>query len=93
MTRRQTAEPGRANSPVITASEIGRYVYCRRAWWLERVLGYQPENRQALERGLRLHEAHGARARGAERRVRLARWLLLAALGCACALLISWLYR
>ncbi len=31
----------------IRASEIGEYVYCRRAWWLRRARGVPAGNRQS----------------------------------------------
>ncbi len=43
----------------IRASEIGNYVYCRRAWWLRRVKGYMPENVRELAVGQQYHQAHG----------------------------------
>ncbi len=44
---------------IIQASEVGLYTYCARAWWLNRVAGYQPVNRAALEAGGEAHRAHG----------------------------------
>jgi len=64
----------------ISASEVGRYVYCARAWWLQRVMGYAPQNRAALERGERRHDAHGRLVVGASRQAEWARWLLIVAL-------------
>jgi hypothetical protein len=55
----------------IKASEISGYVYCRRAWWLERVRGFASQNRPQLEAGRRYHQQHG---RLVERSA-LARWL------------------
>lgn len=43
----------------IKASEIGDYVYCRRAWWLKRTQGHQPANVRQLEAGTRHHQRHG----------------------------------
>ncbi|MEM7114920.1 MAG: hypothetical protein AAF614_20960 [Chloroflexota bacterium] len=43
----------------IKASEIGDYVYCRRAWWLKRVQGNKPENVRELKAGTRHHQQHG----------------------------------
>jgi len=74
--------------PIISASEIGRYAYCARAWWLQRVLGYIPHNTAALERGIHHHEAHGRAALAAQRYVIAARWLLLAALSIAITLVL-----
>lgn len=52
---------------VVRASEIGRYVYCARAWWLGRVLGYRSANVSAMHHGLSEHRAHGRAVRAAER--------------------------
>ena len=63
----------------LTASEVGRYVYCARAWWLQRVAGHAPENVAALEAGLRRHGAHGADGRASARlSVWAWRWALVA---------------
>ena len=40
---------------VIRASEIGEYLFCKRAWWL-RSQGMQSENRKALAAGTAEHE-------------------------------------
>lgn len=44
--------------PVIRASEIGSYLYCRRAWWY-RKQGVESENRAELAAGTELHRQHG----------------------------------
>jgi CRISPR/Cas system-associated exonuclease Cas4 (RecB family) len=46
---------------VIRASEIGEYLFCKRAWWL-RAQGMESENRKALEAGSAEHEALARRA-------------------------------
>lgn len=43
----------------IRASEIGEYVYCRRAWWLHHIVGIEPAGRQRREHGTALHVRHG----------------------------------
>lgn len=43
----------------IRASEIGNYVYCRRAWWLRETQGMKPRNTRALEAGTQYHRDHG----------------------------------
>lgn len=43
----------------IRASEIGDYVYCRRAWWLRRVRGAASANATQMQAGTRHHEQHG----------------------------------
>ena len=40
---------------VIRASEIGEYLFCKRAWWL-RSQGMESENRKALDAGSAEHE-------------------------------------
>ncbi|RMG94241.1 MAG: hypothetical protein D6706_14155 [Chloroflexi bacterium] len=43
----------------IRASDIGEYLYCRRAWWLRRVQHVPSRNIQALNRGTQFHQQHG----------------------------------
>ena len=43
----------------IRASEISNYVYCRRAWWLQRMQGYSSENVRELGEGMAYHQQHG----------------------------------
>ena len=49
---------------LIRASELGAYLYCRRAWWYRRQ-GLEPENRAELAAGSSLHQAHGRAVLGA----------------------------
>lgn len=44
--------------PIVRASEIGSYLYCRRAWWY-RKQGVESENRAELASGTELHLQHG----------------------------------
>ena len=44
--------------PVIRSSDIGNYLYCRRAWWY-RKLGYESTNQAELVSGTELHRKHG----------------------------------
>ncbi len=46
--------------PVIRASEIGSYLYCRRAWWY-RKQGIESENQAEMAHGTELHRRHGRR--------------------------------
>jgi CRISPR/Cas system-associated exonuclease Cas4 (RecB family) len=44
--------------PIIRASEIGSYLYCRRAWWY-RKQGIESENKTEMAQGTELHRQHG----------------------------------
>ena len=44
--------------PVIRSSDIGSYLYCRRAWWY-RKQGVESENQAELAAGTELHHTHG----------------------------------
>jgi hypothetical protein len=46
--------------PVIRSSDIGNYLYCRRAWWY-RKQGFESENQTELASGTALHRQHGRR--------------------------------
>ena len=76
---------------MIRASDVGRYVYCARAWWLERVQGYEPTNVRALAHGTRSHDAHGRLVATWTRRANLAWWLLVLAMAMALVLALSFL--
>ena len=43
---------------VIRSSDIGSYLYCRRAWWY-RKQGVESENKAELVAGTELHQKHG----------------------------------
>jgi hypothetical protein len=64
---------------VLSASEIGQYIYCSCAWWLQRY-GYEPES-PFLEPGKQAHVAMGNKIDGLEGKMRYSR--LLALLGFA----------
>jgi CRISPR/Cas system-associated exonuclease Cas4 (RecB family) len=44
--------------PVIRSSDIGTYLYCRRAWWYKKQ-GVASANQAELAAGTELHARHG----------------------------------
>lgn len=64
---------------IIRASEIGAYLYCKRAWWY-RQRGVEPANQAELAGGRRLHEQHNQQVLAAGCLRVLAYGLLLSAL-------------
>lgn len=42
----------------LTASEIGSYIYCARAWWYRRN-GVESSNQAVMDTGSDLHRQHG----------------------------------
>ena len=65
----------RSNLRTIRASEIGTYLYCRRAWWY-RKQGVESENQAELASGTELHRQHGRKVIAAGL-LRTLGWLLL----------------
>jgi CRISPR/Cas system-associated exonuclease Cas4 (RecB family) len=70
----------------IRASEIGTYLYCRRAWWY-RKQGVESANQSELTAGTALHRQHGRKVLAAG----LLRTFGLLLLLLACTLLTVWL--
>jgi CRISPR/Cas system-associated exonuclease Cas4 (RecB family) len=73
----------RRRSLIISASEVSRFVYCQRAWWLSRIAGCEPANTEALNAGANGHREHGRTVRSALLWQRLG--LALIALGAVAA--------
>jgi CRISPR/Cas system-associated exonuclease Cas4 (RecB family) len=64
---------------VIRSSDIGNYLYCRRAW-MYRQQGFQSENQAELASGTELHRKHGRKVMAAGLSRMLGFLLLLLAL-------------
>jgi hypothetical protein len=65
--------------PILRASEIGTYLYCRRAWWY-RKQGVESENRAEMATGTELHRRHGRKVLAAGLLRALSLFLFLIAL-------------
>ena len=72
----------------LTASEIGTYAFCPRAWALKK-LGYPPDNRQALDEGTAYHHSFGMR----EHAFREAKVMLILIMLCAAALILRYFLK
>lgn len=87
MTSNDNRRPASAGG-TLRASEIGAYLYCRRAWWFERQ-GRHRSHTEALEAGLSWHRRHGRRVLMAWL-IRAGGWgLILAALALAGASVVA----
>ena len=64
---------------VIRSSDIGNYLYCRRAWWY-RKQGFQSANQAELANGTEIHRIHGRKVLAAGLSRTLGFILLLVAL-------------
>ena len=65
--------------PIIRASDIGSYLYCRRAWRYRRD-GVESENQAELAAGTELHRQHGRKVRASNLTRTVALILFLVAL-------------
>jgi CRISPR/Cas system-associated exonuclease Cas4 (RecB family) len=73
----------------IRASEIGAYIFCRRAWWYA-LRGFPSRNQSELSAGQELHKRHGQAVMTTGCLRYAAYLLLLAALGMLTAYVV-WL--
>jgi hypothetical protein len=76
---------------IIRASEIGRYVYCARAWWLGSVRGLPSAHRREMALGEDVHLRHGQGVRASMALSRLACGVLLLAVVVGVVWVVSWL--
>ncbi len=75
----------------VSASELGEYAYCRRAWWLRVVRGATSTKQGTrFQAGHLAHEAYGTRLRLARLAVIAGRVALAAAALIALAALVLW---
>ncbi len=68
----------------ISASELGEYAYCRRAWWLRAVKGVT-----TAEQGSRFHAGHDAHRRHGATLLAARALLVAAAIALVLALVIA----
>ncbi len=68
------------NARLVRASEIGEYVFCRRAWWLHHVQGLESAHRAQREAGIAQHIEHGRQVQRAETMRRAAVFFIVLAL-------------
>jgi hypothetical protein len=76
----------------IRASEIGTFLYCRRAWWYQ-MQGVEPQNQTELAGGSEFHRRHGRSVMTASL-LRAAGWLLLLAalIALVAGLTLAWIH-
>jgi len=60
----------------IRASEIGSFLFCRRAWWYQ-IQGLESQNQKELASGSTYHAEHGRKVLAAGM-LRLGGWIILA---------------
>ncbi len=73
----------------ITASEVGDFVYCAKAWHLKRC--GETAKSESLEEGVVFHEEHGTRVVQSQRLNRAGKSLAIIALILLTALILYWL--
>jgi hypothetical protein len=78
--------------PYITASEIGTYCFCKRAWRLGKI-GIPSASARAREAGAAWHEAHSRRVATATRSRSVARAFGFACLVLVFLLSLTWVLR
>lgn len=72
----------------ISASEVGEYIYCARAWWLRRVAGEVPNGQERRELGQLMHARHSRQVALSGALIWLA--VVLVVVGGGLLFLVSW---
>ena len=67
------------HNDIISASEVGQWVYCHRAWWLARQ-GATNHNVKSLARGEKVHQRHSRQVARASLLSNLSRILMIIAI-------------
>jgi hypothetical protein len=79
----------KSNARVLRASEIGEYVFCRRAWWYHYVVGLASANREQMQAGTAKHVEHGQQVQRSDMFRRAALVLFAIAIFFALAFILS----
>jgi hypothetical protein len=78
------------NVPVLSASEIASFAFCRQAWYLGRQnVARSAAGAENLAKGIAAHQHVGARADRLRAIERTRRWLILVLCGLGIALLVQ----
>lgn len=67
------------HNDTVSASEVGQWIYCHRAWWLSRQ-GATNQNVKPLARGEKAHQRHSRQVASASLMSYLARILMIIAI-------------
>lgn len=79
-----TPNPAEPASPLVSASELGEFAYCERAWWLRHVRQLSPAYTGRLAAGRAAHQSHFDAVQSATRW----RWLAAGLVGAALVMLL-----
>ncbi|MCB0166825.1 MAG: hypothetical protein KDI79_21540 [Anaerolineae bacterium] len=61
----ETNRHAEVSLPVVRASELAQYSFCRRAWWLTTIKQIPVQSEQTLRRGRQAHARHEMQVRAA----------------------------
>jgi hypothetical protein len=77
---------------LVSASDIGAWAFCQRAWWLAHVKNIPHQNPRVLQKGEATHVAHGRAVVRAYRLRNAGLVLLVVGLILAIIILLLWLW-